>query len=127
MPKKPIGDFASVGEAKAKAYCQSLLQRGCELLTPLTDEEHRRVSLLMKHHPDYTQGLAVMPSYSVKRAILFTLRLYGTGFRMDGVPWPLKFGDSGLAFDRLHTGTFVAAAAVRTATHTVGLHRIAGR
>ena len=36
MPKKPIGDFASVGEAKA--YCQSLLQRGCEPLTPLTDE-----------------------------------------------------------------------------------------
>ena len=48
----------------------------------------------------------IMPSYSVKRAILCTLRLYGTGFRMDGVPWPLKFGDSGRAFDRLHTGTF---------------------
>ena len=40
---------------------------------------------------------------------------------MEGVLWPIKFGDSRLAFDRLHTGTFVAgaaalSAAVRTCT-----------
>ena len=72
MPKKPIGDFASVGEAKA--YCESLLQRGCE---PLTDEEHRRVSLLMKRHPDYTKDWQLCHHTVFKRAILFTLRFRG--------------------------------------------------
>lgn len=51
MPKKPIGDFSSVG--KAKAYCRSLLSRGD---TPLTGEEHGRVSLLMAYHPDYKES-----------------------------------------------------------------------
>ena len=73
MPKKPIGDFASVGEAKA--YCQSLLQRGCEPLTPLTDEEHRRVSLLMKHHPDYTKDWQLC-HHTVSNGQYYSLRVY---------------------------------------------------
>ena len=50
MPNKPIGDFESVG--KAKAYCEYLLQRGGQ---PLTDEERLRVSRLMVYHPEYTE------------------------------------------------------------------------
>ena len=50
MPKKQIGDFPSVSEAKA--YCKSLLLRGD---IHLTDEERLRVSRLMVYHPEYTE------------------------------------------------------------------------
>ena len=80
MPKKPIGDFASVGEAKA--YCQSLLQRGDELLT---DEEHYRVSLLMKHHPDYREHWLLCHHVSLNGQY-YSFCVFG-----DGKHWPTSY------------------------------------
>ena len=80
MPKKPIGDFASVGEAKA--YCESLLQRGCE---PLTDEEHRRVSLLMKHHPDYSEDWQLC-HHTVLNGQYYSLCVFG-----EEKHWPTSY------------------------------------
>ena len=34
---------------------------------------------------------------------------------MSGVSWPMKFGDGRLAFDKLHSGTFIAGAAALSA------------
>lgn len=80
MPTKPIGDFPSVGEAKA--YCKSLLSRGD---MPLTDEEHARVSLLMPYHPDYKE------SWQLCRHLSLNGEWYSFCVFGDDIHWPTSY------------------------------------
>ena len=77
MPKKQIGDFPSVSEAKA--YCKSLLLRGD---IPLTDAEHSRVSLLMTYHPDYKESWQLC-HHLVLNGEWYSFCVFG-----DGKHWP---------------------------------------
>ena len=80
MPKKPVGDFPSVGEAKD--YCKSLLRRGD---MPLTDVEHSRVSLLMTYHPEYNEGWRLC-RHLVLNGGWYSFCVFG-----DGIHWPTSY------------------------------------
>ena len=80
MPNKPIGDFESVG--KAKAYCQFLLQRDGQ---PLTEEERLCVSRLMVYHPEYTVDWQLCSHLSLNGE-WYSFCVFG-----DGEHWPTSY------------------------------------